>query len=212
MPKLVAPVLAAGSFREVEQPVIGAAELLLRPWVAADAKWIVDAHRDPGIRHWHTRTVESVGEAEELIDRYAQDWQAETSANWAVVAPDGDVLGRVALCAIQLESGEAEIGYWVRAAARGRGTASAAVQILSTWAFDAGFHRLFLHHSTANSASCGVARKAGFTFEGTKRSALLHSDGWHDLHLHALISPHPFAIGAGMTAPAAQRTSAAPKP
>lgn len=47
----------------------------------------------------------------------------------------------------------------------------------SAWSFDAGFHRLFLHHSTANPASCGVARKAGFALEGTKRSALLHSDG-----------------------------------
>jgi hypothetical protein len=40
--------------------------------------------------------------------------------------------------------------------------------------------------------------------EGTKRSALLHSDGWHDLHLHALISPNPFAVG-GLTNTSAAR-------
>jgi hypothetical protein len=45
MPKLVAPVLAVGSLREVEQPVVAGAGLLLRLWVAADAKWIVDAFR-----------------------------------------------------------------------------------------------------------------------------------------------------------------------
>ncbi len=93
--------------------------------------------------------------------------------------------------AMDLEHAEAEVGYWVRAAARGRGAASTGVRILSSWSFAVGFHRLILHHSTANPASCGVARKAGFTFEGTKRSAGLHSDGWHDMHLHALISPHP---------------------
>ena len=32
-----------------------------------------------------------------------------------------------------------------------------------------------------------MAAKAGFALEGTKRSALLHADGWHDMHLHARI-------------------------
>jgi hypothetical protein len=32
-----------------------------------------------------------------------------------------------------------------------------------------------------------VAGKAGFAFEGTKRSAVLHQDGWHDMHLHARV-------------------------
>jgi RimJ/RimL family protein N-acetyltransferase len=36
----------------------------------------------------------------------------------------------------------------------------------------------------ANTASCRVAGKAGFRLEGTLRSALLHTDGWHDMHLH----------------------------
>ena len=189
MPKLVSPVIAAGSLSADPQPVLTSETgLLLRPWVVADAPMIIDAFRDPAIQHWHTRTIGSVSEAEDLIDTYAQGWRTESSAQWAVAAPDGDILGRVALCDIHLETGEAEVGYWVRAAARGRGAASTGVRILSSWSFAVGFHRLFLHHSTANPASCGVARKAGFTFEGTKRSAGLHSDGWHDLHLHGLIS------------------------
>lgn len=42
---------------------------------------------------------------------------------------------------------------------------------------------------TANAASCRVALKAGFAAEGTRRSAALHADGWHDMHLHARIAP-----------------------
>jgi ribosomal-protein-alanine N-acetyltransferase len=79
--------------------------------MAADAKWIVDAFRDPAVQHWHSRAVDSIGEAEELIERYVHDWRAESAANWAVVASDGEVLGRVALCGMHLESGEAEVGY-----------------------------------------------------------------------------------------------------
>lgn len=91
---------------------------------------------------------------------------------------------------MNLEDGEADIGYWVSSAARGRGVAVAAVTTLMAWAFRVGFHRLTIRHSTANPASCSVARKAGFQQEGTMKSALLHTDGWHDMHVHTRINPH----------------------
>ena len=43
-------------------------------------------------------------------------------------------------------------------------------------------------HSTRNEASCRVAAGAQFLAEGTKRSACLHLDGWHDMHLHARVN------------------------
>lgn len=46
-------------------------------------------------------------------------------------------------------------------------------------------HRLELEHAVDNTASCRVALKAGYAYEGTRRSAALHADGWHDMHLHA---------------------------
>jgi RimJ/RimL family protein N-acetyltransferase len=59
---------------------------------------------------------------------------------------------------------------------------------LTHWAFEqVGFHRLELTHALADDASCRVADRSGFTLEGTKRSALLHPDGWHDMHLHARV-------------------------
>ena len=65
---------------------------------------------------------------------------------------------------------------------------AAAVTALADWALDVvGLHRLELYHATANEASCRVALKTGFAPEGTKRSAVLHEDGWHDMHLHARI-------------------------
>jgi len=63
-----------------------------------------------------------------------------------------------------------------------------ATERLSRWAFeDLGLHRLRLCHSTTNPASCRVAEKAGYSFEGIRRSALPHEDGWHDEHLHSLV-------------------------
>jgi len=39
-----------------------------------------------------------------------------------------------------------------------------------------------------NLPSCRVDIKTGFDFEGVKRRAGLHLDGWHDMHLHARIN------------------------
>ncbi len=32
-----------------------------------------------------------------------------------------------------------------------------------------------------------MALKAGYTLEGIRRSSVLHADGWHDMHQHALV-------------------------
>jgi ribosomal-protein-alanine N-acetyltransferase len=51
-----------------------------------------------------------------------------------------------------------------------------------------GLHRVQLDHSTGNNASCRVAAKAGFRFEGTRRGQALPEDGWHDMHMHARVA------------------------
>jgi RimJ/RimL family protein N-acetyltransferase len=186
MPRLIAPVVLAGSLSNVGQPVLRAGDLLLRPWVEADADVLLTAFADPAIQQWHARRVESRQEAVELIASYDQGWRKEITAHWAITGPA--VLGKVALRVIDLDEGSAEIAYWVMPAARGRGTAVQAVVALTRWALDdLGLHRLDLHHSVANTASCRVAEKAGYAYEGIKRSACLHADGWHDMHLHARV-------------------------
>lgn len=186
MPRLTAPVVPAGSLSKAEQPVLHAGDLLLRPWAEADADALLTAFTDAAIQHWNGHSVASRQEAVEMIASYNQGWRTETAAHWAITGPE--VIGRVALRVIDLEEGSAEIAYWVMPAVRGRGTAVQAVAALCEWALaDIGLHRLELHHSVANTASCRVAEKAGFGYEGTKRSAFLHADGWHDLHLHSRI-------------------------
>lgn len=190
MPKTVSPVIASRSIGSKPQPRLdGSSGLVVRPWLTEDSARLADAFQDPAIQFWHTRTISANEEAETLINDYAQDWRAETRANWAVVSLADELVGRVSLNPMNLQDGEAEIGYWVHSAARGRGVAVNAVDLLTSWSFSVGFHRLIIHHSTTNPASCSVARKAGFDLEGTKKSALLHADGWHDMHLHARINP-----------------------
>ncbi len=173
----------------MHQPVLYAGDLAIRPWDESDAADVVKAFGDPAIRHWHIFSVETEHEAREWIAARQRNWRSEAGANWAVTdRRDAAVIGRVGLRTANLRTGEAEVTYWVLPEARGKGVASLALRELARWAFeDIGLHRLALAHSTANEASCRVAQKSGFHFEGTMRSKVLHSDGWHDMHAHARI-------------------------
>jgi len=183
------PAIPAGTLAASPQPLLSApGGLLLRPWEPADAPVFLAAYRDPEIQHWHTRQPASEDQVREWFDQYREAWAQETGASWAVTRGGGEVLGRIAMGSLNLDDGVAGCGYWVLPAARGAGVASRALTALSLWALgEAGFHRLHLDHSTRNDASCRVAVKAGFLLEGTKRSDAVHSDGRHDMHLHARI-------------------------
>jgi RimJ/RimL family protein N-acetyltransferase len=70
-----------------------------------------------------------------------------------------------------------------------RGVCTSVVQSLVNWSFnELGLHRLLLCHAITNEASCRVAVKAGFAYEGTLISAQRLVDSWHDMHLHAQIN------------------------
>ncbi|MEU0194547.1 GNAT family N-acetyltransferase [Streptomyces afghaniensis] len=190
MPFLISPVLTHEVFTGRPQPTLATGDgLLLRPWRAGDAPAVYDVFQDPVMHQWHARTAGSEEEVADWIRDWHQAWEEEREAQWAVVDADCDrLLGRVALREIRLGDGTAEVAYWTVPAARGRGVAARATSALARWALDEiGFHRLELLHAVRNEASCRVASRTGFALEGTKRSAILHPDGWHDMHLHARV-------------------------
>ena len=143
----------------------------------------------PDIQRWHVRQMSSLAEACDWVARWGAAWHAETDAAWAVTdATSGRVLGNAAVREANLMLGWAQITYWVVPEARGAGVAPVAVRRLLSWAFDEiGLHRLEIVHSVHNQGSCRVAERAGLALEGTLRSAMLHTDGWHDMHLHAIV-------------------------
>jgi RimJ/RimL family protein N-acetyltransferase len=183
------PVVCSEVISGSQQPVLSAArDLELRPWAAADAPVFLGAYQDEQIRRWHTRRPQSEAQVRQWFDDYRQDWQSATGAHWAIARSDGEVLGRISTRSWNFDDGIAGVGYWVLPAARDAGVATCAVMALSAWALDEiGFYRLYLDHSTRNHASCRVATKSGYLLEGTMRSAAVHDDGRHDMHLHARI-------------------------
>ncbi|MFI0715372.1 GNAT family N-acetyltransferase [Streptomyces inhibens] len=182
-------VVPAGQMATRDQPVLSLPRgLELRPWHLSDADVLVAAGQDPGVRQWNRLLVETLEDARRRIERMHERWQAEVSAIWAIARPGGEAMGLIGWGDIDLSGGSAEVVYWILPSARGGGVVAEATKRVSEWALnDLGLHRLRLCHSVANTASCRVAEKAGYSLEGTMRSALLHADGWHDEHLHALV-------------------------
>lgn len=183
-------VVPAGRMARSVQPELPLPNgLELRPWRPADADVLLAAAQDPAIRLWNLLVINTLDDARRRIERMHERWQAEEAAIWAVARPgDGQAVGLIGWNDIDLTGGSAEIVYWVLPAARGGGVVVEATKRVSRWALDdLGLHRLRLCHAVSNPASCRVADKAGYLLEGTMRSALLHADGWHDQHLHALV-------------------------
>lgn len=183
------PVIASGLLSSTRQPVLPATRsLLLRLWEESDAPAFLSAYQDDEIRRWHTRRPSSEVQVREWFDAYRQDWEREKGGHWAITRDGVEVLGRIALRGLDFDGGIAGVAYWVLPAARGAGVASLGLWALTVWALsEIGFHRLELDHSTLNHASCRVATKSGYLLEGTKRSAAVHDDGRHDMHLHARV-------------------------
>ena len=87
----------------------------------------------------------------------------------AADAPD-HVVGNVVLKEYAAGQDSAEVGYWTAPAARCRGVASTAVEMLTTWAFKTlgppGLQRIELLHQQGNLSSCRVAQKSGYVLTG----------------------------------------------
>jgi RimJ/RimL family protein N-acetyltransferase len=105
------------------------------------------------------------------IRRYEGGWEDGSRAGFAILAPDGGFLGFAAVIDLDLAHREGEIGYMVAPAARGRGIAPRAVELLTRWGFDElGLIRLELRIDVRNSASERVAERSGYRRDGVLRN------------------------------------------
>jgi RimJ/RimL family protein N-acetyltransferase len=139
----------------------------LRPWSAADAATIVECvDGDPELAKW----LDQVPQPYTLADADAYIAGLDEQAFAVTDTASGRVLGSIGLR--RNDDGVGEIGYWIRADARGMGTSTRALVLLAHWALtDEGLARVHLRADVENVASRRVAEKAGFRLEGIMRSA-----------------------------------------
>jgi RimJ/RimL family protein N-acetyltransferase len=141
--------------------------VLLRPWRKADAAELVECiDGDPEITRW----LDQVPQPYRTKDALAYFRGIGETAFAITDAETSRILGSIGVRFS--EAGDVgEIGYWVRADARGRGTITKALRLVCAWAFGrGGVERLQLRADVDNTASRRSAENAGFQLEGVLRN------------------------------------------
>ena len=140
----------------------------LRSWSEHDLEAIVECiDGDPEISRW----LDQVPQPYTLADARAYIEGLDREESFAVTdAASGRVLGAIGLGHPQ--DGVSEIGYWIRADARGRGLTTVALALLARAALAReDVERVQLRADIDNVPSRRVAEKVGFRLEGVLRSA-----------------------------------------
>ncbi|MEW2396795.1 GNAT family N-acetyltransferase [Streptomyces sp. NPDC046862] len=175
--------------------------LRLRPWDAecdTDVETWLRGNSDPEFRRWNTpvKLVDGMEDARESL-RLRAEWDAEGKCvSYCVTdAATGAPLGHIGVNDIDHFIRTARVGYWVLPEARGHGVATRALRLAARWAFtNLGTHRLELGHALGHDASCRIAERCGFLYEGTLRGAMFDAgrhDAFRDVHLHARLATDP---------------------
>ncbi|MER6343578.1 GNAT family N-acetyltransferase [Streptomyces sp. NPDC001595] len=174
--------------------------LRLGPWNPedeADADAWLRGLTDPDFLRWNTPLVQVTdldSARSSLRSKVAESAEAAAGSVSLRVADaeTGEVLGHIGVNAIDRVMSVAHVGYWVLPEARGRRVAGRALALAAPWAFTGlGLHRLELGHALGHDASCRVAERCGFRYEGTLRGAMWESgrqDAYRDVHLHARLA------------------------
>ncbi|MFE7859619.1 GNAT family N-acetyltransferase [Streptomyces sp. NPDC101209] len=179
-------------------PVLHGHGLRLRLWDAGSetdvAHWLRGL-TDPDFRRWNTplRPVTDLESAHESLSAKTLSATEGTGASYCVTdAGSGTILGHIGLNLINHALSNARVGYWVLPEARGRGVATRALAVASRWALtELGLHRLELDHALGHEASCRIAERCGFRYEGTLRGAMFEAgrhDAFRDMHLHGRLA------------------------
>ncbi len=168
-----------------EVPRIAGRGVVLRPFGRSDLTRIEQACNDPQTSYWLSRMPApySRRDAEEFVLSRAEAAAAGEAVTWAIADPASDgLLGNVSLFGISAGH-QAELGYWLHPAARGRGLMKEAAALAVRHAFVAeedgglGLARVQAFAAEGNAASRGVIEAAGFAATGRERRGIRLRDG-----------------------------------
>jgi ribosomal-protein-serine acetyltransferase len=133
----------------------------LRPWMP----W---AKQAPTVEDMEARVREGIARWIKREDMWLQ----------LISKADGRYIGGSGLHQPDWEVRSFEIGYWVRASEEGKGYITEAVSRITDYAFNVfRAQRVMIRCDSRNTRSASVARRCGYTFEGTHRRDSRGDDG-----------------------------------
>lgn len=132
----------------------------------------------------------SIEESREWVAARGRERDEDTAYAFVIYdVADGTFLGGAGLNFIDRIHQRANLGYWVRTSAAGRGAATAATRLLARYGLKKlGFQRVEVVAAVGNHASRRVAEKSGAKREGVMRKGLLYHGVPHDAVLYSFVS------------------------
>ncbi|MBT2422572.1 GNAT family N-acetyltransferase [Streptomyces sp. ISL-22] len=184
----------------MEPVTLTTGRLLLRTVGPQDTNAVYEAAQDPDIQRWTTIPSPYLREhAESFTEQLVPDsWANGSMFTWGLFLPEGEEL--VGMLGLTMRSlSVAEIGFWGTKEHRGNGYITEAVLTASRWAFvHLSIDRVEWRAEVGNKPSRAVAERAGFTLEGTLRSAIVHQGVRRDCWVGSLL---PSDLGLPSMAP-----------
>jgi ribosomal-protein-alanine N-acetyltransferase len=140
-------------------PELSDDRVLLRAADARDLPAIEAGIHDPDVIRWIGPQPPT---ARDVLAR-DEEWWAKGSPTLAICELDGTFVGKVWLTVPEADTSTGFVGYWLLPVARGRGLATSAVRLISTWAVhELGVRNVRIHAAPDNERSHRVAERSGF--------------------------------------------------
>ena len=172
-------------------PVLQGVQLLLRPYVSADAPFVFSAWAsDPLIAAAAGRTPHTHQQmTQAMVDEWVAAYQSPRAIRWAITW-QGALVGDIQVTTWNEVNHSCELGFCLAQTHWGKGLMVEALVLVTHYLLhEAGFHRIALKHLGSNPRSGRVMQKAGYLYEGCLREARRQSDGrYDDLHLYAALA------------------------
>jgi RimJ/RimL family protein N-acetyltransferase len=157
---------------------LDAPPLVLRPWRDDDAPALHEAVQESlaTVGQWlqWCRADYDREAARERIALCRQGWDAGEQYAFAIFDAAGRLIGGVGLNQLDERNLRANLGYWLRASATGRGYAAHAARAIASFGFEKlALRRIEIVAATGNLASQRCAERIGARREGIARSRVL---------------------------------------
>ena len=145
----------------------------------------------------HTREVGDTLQFIKGVRRAYADGKAIPTSVWY----GGSIAGTLGLQGINWNIGSGEIGYWIGAEYEGKGIITRSCRALVSYAFETlDLNRIVIRCQPENRLSSAVAKRLGFTYEGTLRECAKHNGAVHDLAVYSVLRrewPHSASTHRG---------------
>ena len=166
--------------------------LLLRPFLESDAQAMYDnwASRPDNLLHVTWDAHESPEVTQQSIARWVENYQNLDFYKWGICLKENpeQVLGDISVVDRDYTVNDCEVGYILSQDYWGQGLMTEALKaVLNYLLQDAGFNRVTARFVTANPASGRVMAKAGMSYEGTFRQAVLHKGQVKDFSVYGIL-------------------------